>query len=507
MLALAAVYTSFLLLNMGYNSIRWDELVHCMGSWQLIHGRIIDYLTTSTFYPPMFNVAAAGYFAVGGANIVSARLVTVTFIMLTLLVLFEFTNRTYGARVALLSVAFFAVMPGVLWASRFAYIETMLEFFFMLTLFFFFLWLQKSSNRYLLASGLALGLGFLVKYQMLVAGLVMISSLFALGRGYLKSRISRFSLLLLMAVVIAAAWFVVVFFYAPNNIGNWLYAVTFGDQQRSLYSTRFPTPIFYLVEMVQPYPNQHPISLLLYLTGFIGLGLIAWRRRLQDKLLLIWFATVYVAFTLIGNREWRYVMPLFPVLAISASDAVSSAYDRAKKSWQISDAKPKRKIMTKVVAAILIVFTVSAVVVSCLDAYSWVTSDRVYVPIQEAVNYVADRIQPNESIAVICANEYFSGGMALFYLQTNNKNNNVIQYPSLPVDTFTPNFNIDELVLMCQQNNIKYVLISEQHSTATYFNSSLTPQTVNAFVYDSGRFRNVATVGTAPERIFIFTFV
>ena len=313
----------------------------------------------------------------------------------------------------------------------------------------------------------------------------MFVALFAFGWNYLKSKLSRFSLLILIAAAIIVVWFVIVYVYAPSTLSDWVYAISVGDQKRSLYSMRFPTPIFYLIEMVQPYPDMHPISLLLYLLGFAGLGLMAWQRKLQDKFLIVWFVVVYAVFTLVGNREWRYVMPLFPVLAISASIAVSWAYDKTRASWQASAAKPKRRTLSKVAAAVLIVFTASAVVISCGDSYHWIVWDQVNVPIQEAVSYVAARIQPNESIALVCTFELFSGGMASFYLQTSNKQNSVLQYPALPTDTFTPTFSVDELVSLCQQNNVRYVLLSEHHWTATYFNSTLTPQDVAAMMYNS----------------------
>jgi hypothetical protein len=144
--------------------------------------------------------------------------------------------------------------------------------------------------------------------------------------------------------------------------------------------------------------------------------------------------------------------------------------------------------------------------VSCGDSYHWIEWDKVNIPLQEAVSFVAARIQPNESIALVCTFELFSGGMASFYLQTSNEQNSVLQYPALPTDTFTPTFNVHELVSLCQQNNARYVLMSEHHWTATYFNSTLTPQDVAAMVYDSGRFTSLTTVGTTPDRIFVLTF-
>jgi hypothetical protein len=234
--------------------------------------------------------------------------------------------------------------------------------------------------------------------------------------------------------------------------------------------------------------------------------LLAWRRKPVDKFLIVWFVVVYFVFTAIGNRNWRYVMPLFPVLAISASTAVWFGYDKMKAFWQKTNASGRSKIFAKVAACVLVVFAASAVFVSCSDAYYYVSRDQVRVPIEEAVNYVAVKIQPNESFMLLCPFDFCSGGMVNFYLQTNNKQNLVQSYPVLPADTYTPIFNMDELISRCEGSNVKYVLLSEYRWTFTYFNTTLTPQGVAALVYGSGRFLNETSVGTEPNLIFILTF-
>jgi hypothetical protein len=259
--------------------------------------------------------------------------------------------------------------------------------------------------------------------------------------------------------------------------------------------------------MTWPYPDIHPISLFLYLLGLCGLGFMAWRRKPEDKIMIVWFAVVYVIFTLIGNRQWRYVMPLFPVLAISASNAIFFAFDKTKQSWQKTGTISKRKNLAKVTAGFLVFFTVAAVFISCGDAYHWISMNQVNVPIQEATSYVARRIQPNESIMIVCPFEFFSGNIASFYLQINNNQNNVEQYPELPVDTFTPTFNIDELIHRCQTQSAKYVLITEYQWAPTYFNTTLTPQEVAKVIYTSGRFINETSFGVEPNRVFVLSFL
>ncbi len=203
-LAFVLVYAFLLVWNLGYSAIRWDEVIHYFGGLQLLRGNFLEYLTTNTFYPPMFNLGTAVYFGIGGISLFTGRLVAVTFSLLSLFVLFELTNRMFGGKVALLSAVFFGVMPGVFWVSRMAYIETMLEFFFLGSMLCFFFWLQTNRNRFLVLAGFALALGFLAKYQALVAGIVMLFSIAISGRAFIRWRLSRF--LILILVVAAVAW-------------------------------------------------------------------------------------------------------------------------------------------------------------------------------------------------------------------------------------------------------------------------------------------------------------
>ena len=79
-------------------------------------------------------------------------------------------------------------MPGFFWLSRVTMLETMLIFFFTLVMFAFYTWLSKdNSNRALVFSGLALGIGILAKYQIVVAALAMLLSILFLGRKRLKT--------------------------------------------------------------------------------------------------------------------------------------------------------------------------------------------------------------------------------------------------------------------------------------------------------------------------------
>jgi hypothetical protein len=259
--------------------------------------------------------------------------------------------------------------------------------------------------------------------------------------------------------------------------------------------------------MVWPYSDKHPISFLLYGLGLAGLALLAYRRKPQDKFLLVWFITIYVIFTIIPNRQWRYVTPLFPVLAISASVIVASIIGRAQRAWQSTKSSLTKVRLAKFTGALLIIFVAAGVFYSSMDAITWAGKDQPQVPVQEAATYAMSKTQSNQSILVLCPHNLFSKDMVSFYLNCKSANKTpVYQYPELAVDAYTPEFNVTELVNFCQTKATKIVMLYEYGGTISYYNSNLTEQAVFVMLNEAGRFNLTKTFGTAPNRIFVLSF-
>ena len=512
LLVFLLVYGSLLLVNLGYMAIQWDEIPHLYGGLLLFRGQTQAYMSTFGYHPPLYDIATTGFYQVFGISAASGRLTAVTFSLLSIWVTFEFATPAYGPRIALISSVLLGVMPGFFWLSRVAMLETMLIFFFTLTLFFFFTWLSKHQDKALILSCLALGVGFLAKYQVLVAGIVMIAAILLLGRDKLGSRFTKFLLVPIIAVAVIVPWLVVLYqTNGVNNFGQLFYAIQEGGEDRAQYSARFPAPVFYLIEMTWPFNDVpvHPISLPLYALGLLGLCLWAWRRNPEDKFFLAWFAVVYIFFTLIPNKQWRYVTPLFPVLAISAASFIFFAYSKLVQAWKRERLPLSKKRAFQVAAGLLIVFALVSVVYSSNDAYQMVARDQIHIPIGEAADYAINRMSPNDSLMVLCAINLFNQDMVKFYLQAadGSKQNEVLQYPELPVDAFTPNFDVNELIALCQEKNIKYVFLYEYGGDFPYFQSNLTAMEVygKLTVNNSGNFTDEHRVGIFPRTITIFS--
>ena len=509
-LVFALAYFVFILLNLTKQPMNWDEVGHLNRALELQNGLYNNFIRDS-FYPPLFSIFTKVSFDLFGASLFSARLVSAVFSVLTLWVLFELAYTMYGKKAALLSAFLLAVMPGYFWLSRLALLEVLLVFFFMLSLFLFFRWINTRKNWMLILSGLVLGFGFLTKYQVIAVVPVMVVVMLVLGRGQLKRMFSRFTLLLVAAIAVIVPWLAIVYNVLASYVfSQWIYALQMGNPERSLYSLRFPTPIFYLVEMTWPYVDVHPISLLLYIVGLAGLGLFVWRRKREDKFVLVWFICVFVFFTLISNREWRYVLTLFPALAISASALIIFAFEKMHGIWTHSVRVNKKKT-AKVAAGLLIVFLFTAVAYSVNDIYYNVKQTDIHIEIDKATSYALTRDASNQSIMLLCPFNYFSQDMVSFYLTASgNSQIKTFQYPTHAVDTYTPIFNITEFIDLCRQDNVKYVFTYENGGTVPYFNTTLNLEQIYIQLYASGNFSGItdqATFGSNPRRILILTFL
>lgn len=492
LVAILIVFAASSLYKVGYMSVQWDEMPHLNGGLLLARGQTWDYMTTYGYYPPLFDLITTSYFQILGVNEVSGRLVAVTFSVLAIFLVFEFTKRTYGKKNALVASLLLGTMPGFFWLSRVTMLETMLIFFFTLVMFTFYAWLNKgNSNRALILSGLALGIGILAKYQIVVSALAMVLSILFLARKRLKLNLAKFILIFAVAVLVVLPWFAMIYHYdGVTKFQTLQYVMSEGGQDRPAYSNRFqPIPVYYLIEMVWPFNDiaVHPISLPIFILGLCGLGMFAYRRTKQDVFFLTWFIVVYVFFTLIPNRQWRYVTPLFPILAISAACFVMFLYGMVR-AWKPKQEGFKANRLKKLAGALFIVIISSAVAYAAYDSYQMTVRDQIHIPIQEATDYMAGHLDQNQSAVLVCSFNLLNQDMFRFYLPKNMSSDQIWQYPSLAVDAFTPNFNITEFVNLCQERNVKYIILFDWGPHTTFFNTTLDYAQVQTMIYNTHRF-------------------
>jgi hypothetical protein len=172
-------------------------------------------------------------------------------------------------------------------------------------------------------------------------------------------------------------------------------------------------------------------------------------------------------------------------------------YGKVGAVWKSGQASLGKHRVKQVAAALFLVLVASAIFYSSYDAYQMTVRDQIHIPIEEATSYVASRISGNESMLVLCAWNLFNQDMVRFYLPAaQSEQNQVLQYPELPVDSFAYTLNVTELIELCQENNVKYVFLYEHADMMEIYTN------LNA----TGRFAYEAVVGDTPRSISILVF-
>jgi asparagine N-glycosylation enzyme membrane subunit Stt3 len=473
--------------------IQWDEAAHLDNGFFLKLGMYKKF-SGNLFYPPLYDFLTFLFYDLFGVSVVSARIIDALFSVLTLWVVFEFTSKVYDGKTALLGSIFLSLMPGYFEASHIAMLDIMATFFFVLSIFLFYLWLQTHKDRMLIFAGLTVIVGFLAKYQIVVAMLVMLFATLIFCKSELKRPFSRKLYITIIAALLAAAAYLI--YSLQPYIAMWL-----NNIQMNTTGSQTITPLYYLIEMNSIYPTIHPISLLMYILGLFGLGAFAIRRQKADKLLLIWFITVYVFYTVINHKNWRYVLPLFPVLAIAAAVFVTFTYRELRSL--------NRKTSAKISASILIAFTLLSVFCSVNDTIYWINSEKAPFDLEQAVKYAIARDSSNQSITVLCPDNLFSLGIIEFYLLKDGGSQiQVYTYPwSTTID---PYFNVTVLISRCEEHDVKFLFITEFGGNhLDYFNSTVTLMDIYAQLYSSNNFTHITpeqTFGQSPLSIYILNY-
>jgi hypothetical protein len=509
------IYTAILFIDLDFYSIQWDEPPHLHGGFLLSSGQFEEYIETEAFYPPMFDIVTGFFFKLFGPNIFPARFVALIFGVLSLWVVFEIANRMYGIKTALVSSLLLSSMPGFFWLSRMAMLETMLMFFFSFSLLLFYSWIRSNNIKTLIFASVTLGIGFLVKYQSIVIVIIMIPVLIFLSKKKIQNRLGTILLIILIMIAISLPWFISTYEkFSTEILETWFYSLQMGNESRLAYSTRFPWLIFYIIEMVWPFSNIHPISIFVYIFTLLGLFFLLTRRKREDKFLLIGFFAVYSFFTLISSKDWRYITIIFPILAISGSEFIVSIFGITKKRIKTPKISFSKKRFYKVLTAVFVLLVGSSVVYSICDTFLWLESEHFNYPVREACQYVAENSTIDETAVAFFPTNYFSFGMMRFFLEIyDSGQRRLLQYPENAVDVFKPLPNDERfflslyiLIQRFELMNVKYLLLIEWE-TKLYFELYYDSSDVLENLIATRRFTLETEFGNYPHRMFIIRYL
>jgi 4-amino-4-deoxy-L-arabinose transferase-like glycosyltransferase len=318
------------------------------------------FLHISPYRPPLLLLLPSAFYALFGLSKIVAEMTNSIFLVVLLLASYGVGRTLQDADAGLLASFLVSMYPELFSWSRYFMEDFALTAIVALGFFFF---LKSDGFRgrpSSIAFGVALGAGMLIKWTYFVfmigpVFLLACQSFFGIARsrkcgGGFRYKITNFGIAVAIGTMLASVW------YLPNlgNIFGTLFWASFG-KGASLYSgggllslSSLSYHLFGLVEGMS----------LVFFLAFIIFTAYSYRAHVKNlSLLLLALVVPYAIFTMIVNKDARFMMPVLPLMAVMTAIGISRV--------------PKQRL--KAIVILLMVFV-------ALWQYSAFTYRNVYLP-------------------------------------------------------------------------------------------------------------------------------
>ena len=250
----------------------------------------------------------------GSVNEWTVRLPAALSALGVVLTTYKLGKDFFTARIGFISAAVLATSARVIWEARWAHVDMLFTFFFLLSMYFVarFVFNKQNRNGMLLAYG-AMALATLTKGPIGVVLPALILLAFVVARREWQLLVeSRLHWGILVFLLVAAPWFILV---NSATDGKWLNDFIYIHHwQRYTAGLGHRQPFYYYVVTL-------PLDFLPW-TIFAVPALLAYKpsERLRDKpialFFTLWFFVIFLFFTLSDTKRDLYLLPLLPTTAL-----------------------------------------------------------------------------------------------------------------------------------------------------------------------------------------------
>jgi len=314
-LFLLPVSVFFLLFDLGKGSLAsWDEAIYAVVAKEIVQSGNWLHLTFGgqpwCDRPPLCLWATACFFKCFGIHEFSARLFSALCGLGAGIVTYLLGARLFNRWIGLWGALVLLSSSDFLHFSRLGMMDAPLTFFISLSMYFF--WLGRERRRYLVFSGIAIGLALLAKgliaffvFPILWIYCFWAGELEVLGR-------STYWIGVMIAVAIALPWNV----YEMITCHN---VSTFTILERHSGSA-----YFYIRTLVN---NYHPWVLAAIVSGPYFLFKAIKERTPEMIFLTVWMLFVFVWITLRQTKWSGAILPLYPALSLTAGFILAKMFN------------------------------------------------------------------------------------------------------------------------------------------------------------------------------------
>jgi 4-amino-4-deoxy-L-arabinose transferase-like glycosyltransferase len=307
----------FFLFDLGRGSLAsWDEAIYATVAKEIIGSGDWFRLTLGgdawSDKPPLCIWMTAFFYKLFGVGEFSARLFSALCGIGTVIVTYLFGSKLFGRWVGLWGALVLVSSSHYIHFARFAMMDAPFTFFLTLSLYLF--WLGRERNRYLIFSGIAIGLAVMAKgfAAFFIFPIVWIYCLWA-GEQEVLGR-SSYWIGLMIAALIALPWNIYEMLshqklFMTDVVTRHLLARTFTALDG--HGGNF---YFYIRTVINKY---HPWILV----GVVSAPFFLWKaiRHRQREFILpsVWMFFILAVVTLIRTKLHWYILPVYPALSLS----------------------------------------------------------------------------------------------------------------------------------------------------------------------------------------------
>jgi len=304
-----------------------DEITYVQAGLQLLKGNY-EY---NYEHPPLAKYLIGTSVHLLGVSEWASRLPVALMGFLTCILTFIIGYNLYGFAEALIAFLILATCTYHIAHSRVATLDVPLSMMYALTVYLF--WLGLRRRKYMLLSGIALGLAIGTKYPgvYLVPLMLLYLLLMPLVYGRQDERISLRKLLKnwLGALFIGFITFIIIapYYFLPLGRGGGplllLRSLIFNIHHLSVGHLNFfmgsvtvsPPPWFFITYLMTR------LEIPTIVLWIIGLGYALWRRGEKDLIIILWFAVPLAFFSLQKVKLLHYLPPIIPAIALLSGRA------------------------------------------------------------------------------------------------------------------------------------------------------------------------------------------
>ncbi len=342
-LSILAIQVFFNLVGASVLPSGWDSLGEHLAKakeWNRLHSLAsIPYINSGQWAQPS-NVGILYGMALLIKDAILAQLIHFAFGLLTAVGVYALARRYFSHRVGLISAAIFYTVPLIAYMSTIAYVDLGLIFYTFLAFYALIRWVSSGKKGWLFISAIISGLALGSKYAGLPC-VVILSSGILLGGFFVRKekplRVSRdFFIFLALAGLVGSFWYVRAYFIGAYSIFDmWQgYLFRFWQAVKGIWASGFfdlgiSQPAFALdlslpKKIISLSWNTSMHIGRFYDYGAIGIVFLAFLplflfphfRKSRLIKFMLFYSAVYFIFWATMAPVHRYIIPVFPLLAI-----------------------------------------------------------------------------------------------------------------------------------------------------------------------------------------------